>query len=149
MKLLVRKLSGMARRPVPVRRRALIAALIAVLGAGGCGFNLLTTQEEIALGEKIAASIEKKATLYDDPTTVAYVQAIGTRIARVSDRQDVIYHVKVIDDHNTVNAFALPGGYIYLYTGLLRLAKHARRGDQGHRVVQHQRERRSAALPLG
>ena len=144
----------MARRPVPVRRHALIAALIALLGASGCGFNLLTTQEEIVLGEKIAASIEQKATLYDDPTTVAYVQAIGTRITRVSDRQDVIYHVKVIDDHNAVNAFALPGGYIYLYTGLLRLATSEAElasviaHETGHVAARHSAEHISAAIGM-
>jgi len=142
----------MARRPALVPRHALVAALIALLGAGGCGFNLLTTQEEIALGQKIAASIEKKATLYDDPTAVAYVQTIGTRITRVSDRQDVIYHVKVIDDHNTVNAFALPGGYIYLYTGLLRLATSEAElasviaHETGHVAAKHSAEHISAAI---
>lgn len=130
------------------------AAALAVVAAGGCGFNLLTTQDEIALGNRIAADVERKAKLYDDPATVAYVQEIGSRIARVSDRQDVIYHYKVVDDHETVNAFALPGGWVYVYTGLLRLAANEAElagviaHETGHVAARHSAEHLSTAIGI-
>ncbi len=140
----------MQRSPLAVRGVAL--ALVAVVAACGCGFNLISTQEEIEIGRRIAADVESKATLYDDPATVAYVQEIGARIARVSDRQSVIYHYKVVDDHDTVNAFALPGGYIYVYTGLLRLAANEAElasvlaHETGHVAARHSAEHLSAAI---
>ncbi|MFW6163974.1 MAG: M48 family metalloprotease [Planctomycetota bacterium] len=129
-------------------------AVVAVTAASGCGFNLLTTQDEIALGRRIAADVEKKADLYHHPATVAYVQEIGSRIARVSDRQDVIYHYKLVDDHETVNAFALPGGWIYLYTGLLRLADNEAElasviaHETGHVAAHHSAEHLSTAIGI-
>lgn len=100
-----------------------LLAVVTVVGAGGCGMNLLSTQEEIALGARVAAQVEQKAELYEDWETNQYISELGARIARVSDRQDVVYRYKVVKDHNTVNAFAVPGGWVYLYTGLLRLAE--------------------------
>ncbi|MFP4058347.1 MAG: M48 family metalloprotease [Candidatus Brocadiia bacterium] len=106
-------------------RRAWVAvALASAMAAGGCAdFNLLTTADEVALGRKLAAQVEEKAELYPDPAVQAYVQEIGGRVARVCQRQDVTYRFKVLHDHNQVNAFAAPGGFIYAYTGLLRLAE--------------------------
>lgn len=84
-------------------------------------FNILSTQEEIALGQKVSAQVEQDEKLLADPDVQAYVQNIGARLARVSPRQDVQYTVKAIDNVETVNAFALPGGNMYVYTGLMKL----------------------------
>ena len=129
-----------------------LVAILTVAGAGGCGLNLLSTQDEIALGQKVSAQIEQKVTLYDDWDTNQYVRELGARIARVSDRQDVIYHYKVVKDHNTVNAFALPGGWIYVYTGLLRLAANEAElvgvmaHETGHVAARHSAEHISAQI---
>jgi len=105
--------------------RSVTLALIVLLGVGGCAdFNLLSTEQEVRLGRQVAAEVEKKAKLYPDPAVQHYVQEIGSRVARVSDRRDVAYHYKVIEDHKKINAFALPGGFVYVNTALLRVAEN-------------------------
>ncbi|MFA6240290.1 MAG: M48 family metallopeptidase [Candidatus Hydrogenedentales bacterium] len=91
---------------------------------GGEKFNILSTQEEVALGDKVAAEIEKKEKILNDPGIQAYVQEMGARIAKQSPRTDVPYKFTVIDNPKTVNAFALPGGHMYIYTGLMKLCSN-------------------------
>lgn len=82
--------------------------------------NLLSTEQEIGLGQKVSAEIEKKEKLLENAAIQAYVRDIGQRLSAVSPRQDVQYTFKVIDAPDKVNAFALPGGFMYVYTGLMR-----------------------------
>lgn len=93
-------------------------------GSGGSGFlgqlNLLSTQEEVALGQQFAVQIEDSEKILDNPAIQNYVAEIGKRLAAAAPRQDVPYAFKVIDAPDTVNAFALPGGYMYIYTGLMK-----------------------------
>jgi predicted Zn-dependent protease len=88
---------------------------------GGQQFNIISTQQEIELGQKMAKQLEGEERLLDDAVIQAYVSDIGRRLARNSPRADVSYQFKVIDEDDTVNAFAMPGGYMYVYTGLLRI----------------------------
>jgi predicted Zn-dependent protease len=83
--------------------------------------NILTTEEEVQIGSQVAAEVEKNETVLSNAAIQDYVRGIGERLARVSSRQDVTYTFKVIDAPDTVNAFALPGGYMYIYTGLLQI----------------------------
>ncbi|MCC6143071.1 MAG: M48 family metalloprotease, partial [Candidatus Hydrogenedentes bacterium] len=94
------------------------------LDGGTGGFNLLSVQEEQALGAQMAAEVEQQQVVLQDPAVQAYVNEIGQRLAAVVDRRDVNYRFKVINDPNTVNAFALPGGYMYVYTGLMILCEN-------------------------
>lgn len=91
---------------------------------GGEQPNMLSTEQEIELGDKAAQEIEKNNKILDDPVIQEYVSEIGMRLARVSPRQDVPYKFTVIDDPKTVNAFALPGGHMYIYTGLMKLCEN-------------------------
>lgn len=106
------------------------ASLAFCIAATGCAslpdinVNLLSTQEEIELGRKVSAEIEKKETVLQDEAVQSYVRGIGVNLARFSPRQDVEYTFKVIDAPDKVNAFALPGGYMYIYTGLMRLCEN-------------------------
>ena len=95
---------------------------------GGCATNpvskqsqfvLMSEQQELALGAAAAAQVAKDMPLLPktDPLVV-YVNRVGQRVAQVSDRPDLFYRFHVIDDP-TVNAFALPAGYIYVYRGML------------------------------
>lgn len=88
---------------------------------GGQQFNILSTQEEIALGDKMAQQIETEEKVLNDASIQDYVGVIGERLARLSPRTDVPYKFTVIDNPETINAFALPGGHMYIYTGLLKL----------------------------
>jgi predicted Zn-dependent protease len=82
--------------------------------------NLLSTEQEIKLGQQVATEVEKKEKLLANAEIQAYVRDIGQRLAAGSPRQDVQYTFKVIDSPDKVNAFALPGGFMYVYTGLMR-----------------------------
>lgn len=98
------------------------------LGSGGGGggglltnLNLLSTGEEIRLGQQVAVEVEKQEKILEDPAMQQYISEIGVRLAQVAPRQDVPYGFKVIDAPDTVNAFALPGGFMYIYTGLMKI----------------------------
>ncbi len=82
-------------------------------------FVLMSEADELALGQKAAAQVEKQMTLVpeDDPLN-RYVDHVGQKVAAVSDRPELFYHFRIVDDA-TINAFALPGGYIYIHRGLL------------------------------
>ena len=80
----------------------------------------VSTEKEIGMGRSIANSIEKNPDieLDPDPLEAERLKELGRRIAAVSDRQEVNYTFRVIDDDD-VNAFALPGGYIFIFRGLM------------------------------
>jgi len=85
----------------------------------GHDFVLMSEKEELALGKQLQAQYHQSLPLLDEKDPLAvYVNEIGQRVAKVSDRPELFYHFYVVDDR-TVNAFALPGGYIYIHRGLL------------------------------
>ncbi|MGQ9632790.1 MAG: M48 family metallopeptidase [Bryobacteraceae bacterium] len=84
------------------------------------GLNLYSLEKEIELGRQLAQEVEKKAKIVDDPVVSEYVNRVAQNIARHSDVK-VPVTAKVIDD-DEVNAFALPGGYLFVNTGLIRRA---------------------------
>lgn len=86
----------------------------------GPGFNLLSTQEEVAMGQQLAAEIEQQERVLIDPQLQSYINEIGQRLLQGVERTDLTYQFKLIDAPDTVNAFALPGGFMYIYTGLLK-----------------------------
>ncbi|WJW75693.1 M48 family metalloprotease [Thiohalobacter sp. IOR34] len=104
----------------------LLTALL-LLGLGGCATNpvtgkadfvLMSEDQEIALGRRLHPQVLKEIPAYDDPQLAAYVQGIGERLASHSHRPGLIYRFTVLDSPD-VNAFALPGGYIYIHRGLI------------------------------
>ncbi len=94
---------------------------------GGCATNpvtgerelsLMSEAQEIQLGQEMDAQVRREMGLYDDAALQRYVQDIGLRLARASERPNLPWHFAVVDEP-AVNAFALPGGYIYLTRGIL------------------------------
>ena len=79
---------------------------------------LINTQQEIAIGKGVAKDLEKKFGVVNDPELQARVARIGASIAAVADRKDLAYSFKVLNSKE-VNALAVPGGYIYLFKGLI------------------------------
>lgn len=101
------------------------AAAVALLSGcitldGTRSLNLLSTQEEVAIGREISNEIEAKEKVLDDPALQQYLNEIGQRLVAGVERRDVEYRFKVIDAPETINAFALPGGFMYVYTGLMK-----------------------------
>jgi predicted Zn-dependent protease len=82
--------------------------------------NLVSLEKEIALGKYYAQEIERSVRLVEDPVVNEYVNRVGQNLVRNSDAK-VPFTIKVIDD-DTLNAFALPGGFFYVNTGLILAA---------------------------
>lgn len=79
---------------------------------------LMSEQQEIALGRQTHPQVLQEYRVYDDPALQAYVQKVGEKLAASSHRSNLIYRFTVLDSKD-VNAFALPGGYIYITRGLM------------------------------
>jgi len=114
-----------------------------VLLAAACSFNpatgrlQLTTvsqNEEIALGKENDAQVVEALGLYDDETLSSLVTEVGGKLAAQSERPELPWTFRVLDDP-TVNAFALPGGYVYVTRGLL---VHLRSKDELAAVLGHE-----------
>src|SRR5205809_6902384 len=83
----------------------------------GKGVNFYSLEKEIALGKQLAQDVERQAKIIDDPVIAEYVNRVGQNLVRNSDAK-VPFTIKVIDD-DTVNAFALPGGFFFVDSGLI------------------------------
>lgn len=82
---------------------------------------LIDTASEAALGRDIDKQIQKQLKISGDARLQSRLDNIGNKVARASDRQDVVYRFKVVEDKE-LNAFAIPGGFIYVNSGLMDAA---------------------------
>ncbi|MBM3774325.1 MAG: peptidase M48 [Acidobacteria bacterium] len=87
----------------------------------GKGINFYSLEKEIALGKQLAEEVTRQARLLDDPVTSEYVNRLGQNLVSHSDAR-IPFTFKVIDSE-ILNAFALPGGFVFVNTGLLRVAE--------------------------
>jgi predicted Zn-dependent protease len=108
-------------------RAALAALVIVALSAAGCSTNpatgksqlaLISEAQEIAMGKEADQQVVQSLGLYQDDELQRYVSQLGQRLAKDSERPNLPWTFRVVDDP-VVNAFALPGGYIYVTRGLL------------------------------
>ncbi|HLK49711.1 MAG TPA: M48 family metallopeptidase [Bryobacteraceae bacterium] len=83
----------------------------------GKGVNFYSLEKEIALGRQLAAEVERQAKIISDPIIAEYVSRVGQNVVRNSDAK-VPFTIKVLDSEE-VNAFALPGGFFFVNSGLL------------------------------
>ncbi len=128
--------------------RFLFAAFLMIAGVptvSGCATNpvsgrpelaLVSTEQEKKIGEEEAKKVEAQLGLLDDPQLTIYLDALGHRLAKESPRRDVVYRFHIVDMAEP-NAFALPGGYIYVSRGLLALANSEDElaGVVGHEIA--------------
>jgi predicted Zn-dependent protease len=82
--------------------------------------NFYSVEKEMALGKQLAEEVSRQAKVVDDPLISEYVNRLGQNLARNSDAK-VPFTFKVLQG-DTANAFALPGGYVFVYTGLIKIA---------------------------
>ncbi|MGA2099256.1 MAG: M48 family metallopeptidase [Candidatus Acidiferrum sp.] len=87
----------------------------------GKGINFYSLEHEIALGKQLAQEVERSSKMIDDPVVTEYVNRVGQNLVRNSDAR-VPFTIKVIDS-DEVNAFALPGGFFYVNSGLILRAQ--------------------------
>ena len=83
----------------------------------GHGPEMYSLEHDIAIGKQLSQEVEKSAKFIDDPVVNEYVNRVGQNLVRNSDAQ-VPFTIKVIDS-DVVNAFALPGGFFYVNSGLI------------------------------
>jgi beta-barrel assembly-enhancing protease len=83
----------------------------------GKGVNFYSLEKEIAIGKQLAQEVERQAKIVDDPVIAEYVNRIGQNLVRNSDAK-VPFTIKVLDSEE-VNAFALPGGFFFVNSGLI------------------------------
>ncbi|KAA3616651.1 MAG: peptidase M48 [Calditrichaeota bacterium] len=117
-------------------------------------FNLVSEQEEVKIGKEADPSISAQYGLYNDPELSAYIDNIGQKIAAISHRPKLKYTFRVVDSP-IVNAFALPGGWIYFTRGILAHfnSEEELAGVMGHEighvVARHGAEQMSKAQLAG
>jgi predicted Zn-dependent protease len=105
----------------------LLAFVVLGIMAPGCAVNpvtgrrelsLVSPEQELQIGREGYGAVVAEYGLYDDPQLQAYVNEVGQRVVRASHQPGLAWHFAVLDDPS-VNAFAMPGGYIYVTRGIL------------------------------
>jgi predicted Zn-dependent protease len=108
-------------------KRLILFQLAVALVVAGCATNpatgrrqliLMSEAEEIQLGKQTDAEVRKQMGVYNDNGLQQYVERVGRRLTQASKRQNLPWTFTVVDE-SAVNAFALPGGYIYLTRGIM------------------------------
>ncbi|MFK8068004.1 MAG: M48 family metalloprotease [Gammaproteobacteria bacterium] len=121
---------------------------------GKSDFVTISEDQEIAMGRQGHAEVMKRYTLYENPELQNYVQRVGKKLAAESHRPELVYRFHVLDS-TEINAFALPGGYIYITRGLMSYLNSeaefaAVLGHEiGHVTARHSVRQASAAQVAG
>lgn len=146
----------------------LICALMLSFTLASCGSNFANTVQEFAadqllpveqeneLGAQLAAELELELTMHPNAEVQSYISALGDQVVAVAADADpaITFRFHVVQDDDTINAFAIPGGYIYLYTGLLLAAESEAEvmavlaHEVSHVTQRHVAERLVAAVGL-
>ena len=87
----------------------------------GSGINFYSIEKEIALGKQLAEEVRRQSKLLDDPTVGEYINRLGQNLVRNSDAT-VPFTFQVVEG-DQLNAFAFPGGFVFVYTGLIEAAE--------------------------
>ena len=117
------------------------AALFATGGAAGCAS--VSQEQEVQMGAQYAQQINQQLPIVRDPELNRYINVLGDSIARVTSRSDLEWRFFIVDSPE-VNAFAVPGGFIYMNRGLIERAQSMAQvaGVLGHEIG-HVTERHS------
>ncbi|MBT8143403.1 MAG: M48 family metalloprotease, partial [Gammaproteobacteria bacterium] len=106
---------------------AVVFSIAGLLVLSACGTNpvtggkdimVMSEEKEIAIGRQYHIQVMKEYNVYKDRDLQSYVQAIGERLGANSHRPELTYHFTLLDS-DEINAFALPGGYIYITRGIM------------------------------
>lgn len=106
-----------------------VTAFLLIMFIGGCAglkINMFTPQDDAVLGKQLDTEIRQNHAEYpllDNPEIKNYLQKMIDEIVKspeIKYRKEFAYKIEVIDKENIINAFCTPGGYIYVYTGLLK-----------------------------
>src|SRR5262245_14842032 len=116
------------RNPMQKQTRMLVVVLLVVAGTLTAqtkklkpGFNLFSKEQDVQLGKESAAEVEKKMKVVDNAELQTYISTVGKNLTSTAEAGDFPYTFKVVVE-KSINAFALPGGPMYIHTGLLSAA---------------------------
>ncbi len=148
-------------RPRGLGPRVLPAALVLAAAAchttpvtGRSSFNAFSTQDDIQLGREAYAQVLEDARVVSSGPKHDMVQRAMTRLTAVSDDPGFEWEVNLLQDDETVNAFALPGGKMAVYTGILPVCENetglavVMGHEIGHVVARHGTERLTTNMPV-
>jgi predicted Zn-dependent protease len=116
-------------------------------------FTLVSEAKEREIGEEESKKVAAEMGLYEDPALVAYVRSVGERLVAAAPHRDLAYQFHIVDMEEP-NAFALPGGFIYVSRGLLALTNDEAElagilaHEIGHVAAKHSVRTVSRAAPL-
>jgi len=128
----------------------LIVGCVTTGPGGKKSLVVIPTESEIEIGKEVVKDVESQERVLNNPQVQNYVSNVGRKIANVCDRKDVKYSFKVLDS-NEINAFACPGGFIYIYKGLMKQMDNEAQlaavlaHEVGHVVARHSMKRLQAA----
>ncbi|MAT38474.1 MAG: peptidase M48 [Ectothiorhodospiraceae bacterium] len=134
-------------RSIRPRDWVVIVVLYGTLFAA-CGVNIYSDKDDVALGQQLDEEIKSNPQQYpilrDRPVVKSYVVGIVNKILQspaIEKRNIYPYNVEIIADDETINAFCTPGGYIYVYTGLIKFLPNeaALAGILGHEIAHAER----------
>jgi predicted Zn-dependent protease len=110
----------------------LALALGVTLVTAGCS---ISTEKEVQMGEQYSAEIAKQLPLIKDPDVISYLTQLGGRLAKVADDRNLAWSFHLVDSKE-INAFAIPGGFIYVNRGLVEHAENMSQlaGVLGHEI---------------
>ena len=115
-----------------IQRRRRVLAVTAVCLSAGCS---VSQDQEVELGRENAAQINAQLPIVQDPAITSYIQNLGESIASKTSRSDLDWHFYVVNTKQ-VNAFALPGGFVYVNRGLIETTDRLDEltGTLGHEI---------------
>jgi Zn-dependent protease with chaperone function len=119
------------------------------------GFNLFSPQQDVQVGKENAAQVEKQMPMLDDPQVLQYVDSLGKKLASYApnNRAEYAWQFKIVNS-TEINAFALPGGFVYVNRGAIEAAEDEAQlagvmaHESGHVVMRHGTRMATQALPL-
>lgn len=148
--------------PLPRHLAPAVLVVAAALAIGGCSINpvsgrpqatVVSEEGEIEQGREAAKQVEQEIGLVDDSELLAYVDRIGQRLAKQTQRSELTYYFHIVDMPEP-NAFALPGGYVYVSRGLLAVLNSEDElatvlgHELGHIAARHSASRQTASVGL-
>ena len=119
------------------------------------GFNLFSTQQDVQVGKENSAQIDKQLPLVNDPEVLRYLNALGKKLVAFApnNQPEYAWQFKVVNSAD-INAFALPGGYIYVNRGAIDAAENEAQlagvisHESGHVVMRHGTHMATQAIPF-
>jgi predicted Zn-dependent protease len=131
----------------------LVLAACASSGVNQGDFNVVSIVEEWQLGQQLESDLARELVLVDDPIIVGYINEVGNRLVRQTEMAGLPWEFHVVRN-DEINAFNIPGGHVYVHTGLIKAARNSSElvgvmaHEVGHGVARHSTEQLTRAYGL-